>query len=927
MQKEIKGKRTTAKRSSLNNQIKKRIPEKKTKAKKTKAEPSKIKKRVTVKNTEQDKQYKIAALSILILAIVIVYIVLGIEFAAISAVGSGIIIGLGLLLKKVKSNPTRRKIVNILMIFILTIGILCIIAFGAFILYVKSIADPEFEEKEKGLQTAETTLLYDTNLEVFAKLGTEQRTKVKYEDLPEVLVDAIIATEDSRFFQHNGFDAPRFVKAAMGQVMGSSDAGGASTLTMQVAKNTFSRQEDGEIASGMNLEGIARKFQDIYIAIFKLEKKYTKQEIIEFYVNNHFLGGNIYGVAEASEAYFGKDVSELNLSEAAIIAGMFKSPNYYRPTTNPENAAERRDTVLYLMERHGYITAEERKIAASIPVESLTSTANTKIDIYQGYIDTVVDEVKKKYGVNPYTTSLKVYTNLDRTKQNAVNSVLNGETYTWINDVVQCGVAVLDTETGKILAIGNGRNVGTRVSSAADQYNFATELKRQPGSTAKPLFDYGPGIEYNNWSTYTLFDDSPYTYSSGQSINNWDGGYYGTITLRRALATSRNIPALKAFQQVDNKKIVEFVTNLGLEPEIENGRIHEAHSIGAFTGVSPLQMAAAYSAFSNGGYYNEPYSVTKIVNRITGETQEHNSDNYVIKRRAMSEATAFMITSVLQDVGLNGGTPKNIAAKTGTTNYDAKTMSSKGLPYDAIRDSWLVGYSTKTAVAMWYGYEYIDPVYCLHNIPDTVRKDQIFKTLINQGAIESNREAFKQPSSVTKVKIAAGSNPPKLASSSTQNVVYEYFKTKYQPTEYDEAPLASPANFKATYNKLTKKVTLSWSPVAPSTQEKDSYGSLGYNVYKDGVLLDWTSKTSYTFETTTPYSTYKVVATYKSYSGIQSGESTYTLKEQTETDDDDEGTTTPKPTTSPSPSASPSPSPSTSPSPSPSSSPSTNLES
>lgn len=919
MQKEVKGKRTTPKRSSLKNQIKKRLPKKINNSNNNKIDSDKIKKRITQKDTKQDKQIKIAALATLVIAIIVVYITLGIIFAAIAAVGSGIIIGIGALLKKIKRNSKRRKIINILMILILTIGILGITAFGAFILYVKSIADPEYEEKEKGLQTAETTLLYDINGEVFKKLGTEQRTKVKYEDLPEVLVDAIIATEDSRFFQHNGFDAPRFAKAAMGQVMGSSDAGGASTLTMQVAKNTFSRQEDGEIATGMNLEGIARKFQDIYIAIFKLEKKYTKQEIIEFYVNNHFLGGNIYGVAEASEVYFGKNVSELTLTEAAIIAGMFKSPNYYRPNINPENAANRRDTVLYLMERHGYITSEERQIAASIPVESLISTTKKTTDVYQGYIDTVVDEINKKYGVNPYTTSLKVYTNLDRTKQDGVNKVLNGETYTWINNVVQCGVAVLDTQTGKILAVGNGRNVGKRASNTVDQFNFATETKRQPGSTAKPLFDYAPGIEYNNWSTYTLFNDEPYKYSTGQAIKNWDGGYFGVITLRRALATSRNIPALKAFQQVDNKKIVEFVTNLGITPEISGGRIHEAHSLGAFTGVSPLQMAAAYSAFSNGGYYNEPYSVTKIVNRATGETQEHNSDNYIIKRKAMSDATAFMITSVLQDVSLNGGTPKNVAAKTGTTNYDNKTMKDHKLPSDAIRDSWLVGYSTKTAIAMWYGYEYIDPVYCLHNFPDSRRKDQIFNALIKSGAMESNRAAFKQPASVKKVGIASGSDPAKLATSSTEKVVYEYFKTKYVPTEYDEAPLAKPANFKAIYNQLTKNVILSWSPVAPSAQEKDSYGTLGYNIYKDGVLLDWTSKTSYKFETTTPYSTYKVIATYKSYNGIQSEPAIYKLEEKQEDDENEEGESpAPEPTPTPTPSPTPTPEPLPVPSPTPS---------
>ena len=903
MKKEIKGKKQT----NSKNKIKKRIPTRNNNTNNKRNENNKIKTRVTPKYTKQDKQYRTIALTLLLIAIAIVYIILGIEFAAIAILGSSIIIGLGLLLRKSKSNPKKRKLINFFIILFLTLGILAIVAFGAFFLYIKNSADPAFEQKEKELQTAELTLLYDIDGNVFKKLGTEQRTKVTYEELPEVLIDAIIATEDSRYFQHNGFDAPRFIKAAIGQVLGNSDAGGASTITMQVAKNTFSRDTDGNIATS-GIEGITRKFEDIYISIFKLEKKYTKQEIIEFYVNNHFLGGNIYGVAEASEAYFGKDVSELNLTEAAIIAGMFKSPNYYRPTTNPENTEKRRNSVLYLMKKHGYISEEERKLAASIPVETLTATNSESTDIYQGYIDTVVDEVKEKYGVNPYTTSLKIYTNLDRRKQDAVNSVFNGESYTWINDQVQCGVAVLDTHTGKILAVGNGRNIRNRGKNTIDQYNYATELTRQPGSTAKPLFDYGPGIEYNNWSTYTLFDDAPYQYSSGQSIKNWDGGYFGTITLRRALATSRNIPALKAFQQVDNKKIVEFVTNLGIEPEISGGKIHEAHSIGAFTGVSPLQMAAAYSAFSNGGYYNEPYSVQKIVYRATGEEKEHNDENYIVKRRAMSEETAFMIADVLQDVALNGGTPKNVAVKTGTTNYDIETMRKNNLPDDAIRDSWAVGFSTKTAVAMWYGYDYIDSEYCLHNVPASIQKDYIYRALVNSGAMESNREDFSEPAGVVKVGVAAGSNPAKLAGSGTSQIVYEYFKKDYVPTEVDEGPIPAPSNFFVTYSKILNRVTMNWSPVSPGAHAKDNYGKFGYNVYKDGVLLDWTSKSSYSYKTTSPYGTYKIVGTYKSFNGVQSQEATFTLKEEKEPEKPQE-TQTPSPSPSNEPTTTPSPSP------------------
>ena len=583
----------------------------------------------------------------------------------------------------------------------------------------------------------------------------------------------------------------------------------------------------------------------------------------------------VYGVEEAAQTYFGKSASDLNLSEAATIAGMFQAPTYYRPDTNPENAEKRRSTVLYLMVRHGYITQEEADIANSIPVADLVVEQTASSDPYQGYADTVIAELEAVYGIDANKTPVEVYTNLDRAKQDAVNSVMNGETYTWIDDKVQAGVTVLDSQTGKILAVGAGRN------RQAAGLNFATGIKRQPGSTAKPLFDYGPGIEYNNWSTYTLFDDSPYTYTGGRPIKNWDNGYFGTITLRRALATSRNIPALKAFQQVDNKKIIEFVEGLGITPEIENGKIHEAHAIGAFSpGVSTKDMAAAYAAFSNGGYYNEPHTIERIVYRDTGEVVEFEGE----KTKAMSDSTAFMISDVLQDVALTGGTPTNVAAKTGTTNYDSEYMEEHNLPGDAIRDSWVVGYSTKTVIALWYGYEKNDTTgrYVLHNVPATIQKDRIFNALVRAGAMESNREAFTQPSSVVRIGIVSGSNPPVVAGSGyTGSVVYEYFKKGYEPEETDvsSVQLAKPGNFKVTYDKNTNKVTMSWSAVDPGDNE--GLGTFGYNIYLGSTLIGFTESTSYTYTlgSTSPYGTYRVVATYKGYSGLQGTAATYTLKE------------------------------------------------
>ena len=847
----------------------------------------------TENKKRKTKKKKINSITIILLLLTIAivlstYTILGLKLTLVVSILLAVLWFFGLLFFRIKSKKTKRKIISFLIIIFLLIGIAILSAFCYFMYYIKTQADPKFTVTK--LNTIEISRIYDNKNKEIAKLGEEKREKITYDQLPEVLVDAIVATEDARFFQHNGFDAPRFIKATLGQLSGNSAAGGASTLSMQVVKNSFTSTEANGIA------GIIRKFEDIYLAVFKLEKSYTKEQIIEYYVNNHFLGGNIYGVEEASNAYFGKSVTELNLSEAAILAGMFKSPNAYKPTTNPINAANRRKTVLYLMRKHGYITKEEEDIANSIPIETLTATTiEANKNPYQGYIDTVVAEIKNKYGVNPYTTPLLVYTNLDTTRQDAVNSVLNGETYSWKDDKVQTGVSVLESETGKILAIGNGRNINGRAGEAR-QFNYATDLKRQPGSTAKPLFDYGPGIEYNNWSTYERFTDGPYSYSNGKSIKNWDGGYYGNISLRLALASSRNIPALKAFQQVDNKKIIEFVTNLGITPEISNGRIHEAHSIGAFTGVSPLQMSAAYAAFSNGGYYNEPYAVSKIIFRQTGEEKVHEP----VRRQVMSDATAFMISSVLQDVSLTGGTPHYTACKTGTTNYDDKTMRDNNLPNDAIRDSWVVGYSTKTTMAVWYGYDYIDSEYVLHNLPATMAKDYLFKALLVAGAIEADREPFIQPASVSKVAVSKDSNPAKLAFPG-QEAVYEYFKKGYEPTEYDTSNITLPAPSNLRITEKDNKVTLYWGAVDPGVLADPTHGTFGYNIYKDNVLIDWTNKLNYTFTPSgSPYGTYKVVATYKSFDGIKSAEAVKVFEKEQE-----------KPTSSPStkPSTSPSSSP------------------
>ena len=568
---------------------------------------------------------------------------------------------------KSKSNSNLKQ--RILKIFIIVFTT-CVFAVSGFMLYI-IISSGTFDPEK--LANQDQTVVYDVDGEVIATLGREKRETVTYDQLPQVLVDAIIATEDSRFFEHNGVDMARFLKASVGQLLGNSDAGGASTLTMQVVKNNLTSTE----------KSIIRKFKDVYISVFILERNYSKEEILEFYVNDSLLGGNVYGVEQASQYYFGKSVSELSLPEASLIAGLFQSPNGYNPYNNPEGATERRNTVLKLMVRHGYITQEEADLANSVSVESLLTGSGEEMN-YQGYIDTVVDEIIEKTDNDPYLIPMKIYTAMDKDIQDGINKVLSGEDHEWADEYVQAGIAVVDVNNGAISAIGAGRNrEGERT------WNFATQEIRHPGSTAKPLFDYGPGFEYNNFSTYTLFNDEPWQYTDGPEVGNWDGTYQGLITLRQALSVSRNIPALKAFQQVSKKNIISFVESLGIEPEKDGNSIHEAHAIGAFEkGATPLQMAAAYAAFASGGYYTEPYTVTKIEYRDTGEVEEFKAD----RERVMSDSTAYLMNNVLQyavEYGFNGGARvygSTVAAKTGTSTFDDATLEALGLPSSAVKD-------------------------------------------------------------------------------------------------------------------------------------------------------------------------------------------------------------------------------------------------
>ncbi len=774
---------------------------------------------------------------------------------------------------KTKMSKTKRTILNVLLV--------CVIAFIALITIFFSyviVKAPKFDPNN--LKFTQMSELYDSDGNLITKMGNENRTEITYDELPEVLIDAIIATEDSKFFQHNGFDLARFTKASFYQLLGKN-AGGASTLTMQIVKNNYT----STVSSGF--EGIVRKFTDIYLSVFKVERKYTKKEIIEFYVNDSYLGNGAYGVEQASLNYFGKSVSELNLSEASFIAGLFQSPTYYNPYNYPERAENRRKTVLYLMQRHGYITEEESKIAQSAPITSLVKTeqTNNAISEYQGYIDTVVEELDKEYDLNPYTTPLKIYTAMNREKQDFVNKVMNGEAWKWENDLVQAGIVMTTSETGEVIAVGAGRNKTTELS-----FNYATQTNKQIGSTAKPIFDYGPAVEYLGWGTVNYIKDEPHTYSNGKKISNSDGGYKGTLPMYQALGLSRNVTALKTFQQVSNEagndKILKFVTSLGITPEVENGKIHEAHSIGSFTGStkegesrnSPMTMAGAYQSFSNGGYYIKPHTIVKFVYKETDEVVETNAT----KTRVMNDSTAYIINYALnwsvtdglaRTAGNIGGV--SVAAKTGTSNFDSETIRRNKISSKAVNDLWVCGYTPTQTITFWYGY---DQLYKKHYSTTSTWsiRDRFYRNLA-ENLFDKNGNTFEAPSSIEAVEVVKNSIPLKLASSSTPESmkVTGYFRKGTAPTEtttdYDTLPSVSGVASKVSGNT----VQLSWNGLSAedmlNLNADDSFGLLGYDIYvKDGssgteTYVGTTTSSSYTHKTSYQEPIYVIYTAYANY--------------------------------------------------------------
>ncbi len=599
-----------------------------------------------------------------------------------------------------KSSGTHKKglFIKILLGILSFFCILFLAGVGLFWYYAKDA--PELTDKK--LDATVSSKLYTQDGELFEDLGAEKREKISANELPKTLEDAIVSVEDLLFYKHIGVDPIRIIGSALSNFTSGGLQGG-STLTQQLIKLSF-------FSTSAEDQTLKRKAQEAWMAV-RLEQKKSKQEILTYYVNKVYMSNGLYGMETASEMYFGKKLSELSLPQTALLAGMPQAPSAYDPYVYPDQAKKRRDTVLYTMLQNEKISQTEYDQAVNVPVtdglqELTQSDDNTKI--VDNYVKEVINEVQEKTDKNVYTDGLEIYTNLDLDAQKKLYDIVNTDQYvSYPDDEMQVASTLIDTNTGKVKAQIGGRHIAEDVTLGN---NLAVNTSRDFGSTMKPVTDYGPAFEYLKYSTGKTITDAPYNYEGTSTpVGNWDNQYMGTITLRQALYLSRNVPAVKLFNEVGSDKVASFLKNLG----IEYSTIHQSNAISSNTeeqdgtkyGASSLKMAAAYAAFANGGTYYKPQYVNKIVFQDgTEETYEPDG------KTAMSPETAYMITDILKDTITEGtGTNAQIAGlyqagKTGTSNYTDDEYAKLGISSGVYPDILFAGYTPNYSISVWTGY-------------------------------------------------------------------------------------------------------------------------------------------------------------------------------------------------------------------------------
>lgn len=523
-----------------------------------------------------------------------------------------------------------------------------------------------------------TSIIYDGQSDVVTRLhGVQDRTWVSVSELQPSTVYAFISAEDARFFEHEGVDVIRIAGAIVADIKAGSYVQGASTISQQLIKLSHLTSE----------KTISRKAEEAALA-YEMERQYSKEDILEMYLNYVYFGGGYYGIEAAAEGYFGVHASDLTLDQSAMLAGILKSPSGYAPHINYAASINRRNNILRLMRDYGYITDDEKKQASA----RRPTILHDKNEEYSGYYtDAVTKSAAALMGITVdelIRGGYSIYSAMDSDIQHYCEEMFkNGELFPAEDS--EAAIVVLEPSTGMVVAMVGGRSYTGGIS-----FNRATDIRRQPGSVIKPVIAYAPAFEYLNYTAADMILDEETTFAD-YTPSNYGNKYYGWVTVREAVTKSLNVPAVKTLSAVGVYRAKDFAKRCGIEFDDTDDSL--ALALGGFTyGVSPLQIAGAYSCFASGGIYNTPTLIKKITDRNGLTVYEYRQDS----RRVMSESNAYILTSMLKSVVTEGtGHRLNtldipIAGKTGTV----------GLA-NGNRDAWMAGYTPEYTAVVWQGYD------------------------------------------------------------------------------------------------------------------------------------------------------------------------------------------------------------------------------
>lgn len=582
------------------------------------------------------------------------------------------------------------------------------------------------------MRPAVSSQVFDSHGRLITTLHSDQnRLPIDINKVPQNLQNAFIAAEDNRFYEHIGIDPIGIFRAIFANLTNRGIAQGGSTITQQLAKNAFLSQE----------QTLKRKIQEAMLAL-EIEHKYSKKEILEMYMNQIYFGQGAYGIQTAAKTYFNKDVNELTLTQCAMLAGLPKSPNYYSPFNNLNEAKKRKNVVLDQMVKYGYVSAAEAEDAKNQDLGLSKSHQSKEADEYASFIDYVSQQVAKKYGDDAlYKEGLKIYTTMDVDKQHAAVRAMRNlpNNYTDENGLTQPQAAIvsIDPKTGHILAMVGGRG--------QDSFNRASMAVRQPGSAFKP-FVYLTALQHD-MTPDTTMDDQPVTYGSW-SPKNAGGSYSGTMTLSDALAHSVNTIAVQLADKVGTKNIIANAKKMGITT-LDAKDDNLAMALGGLTkGVTPLEMASAYGTFANKGVHVKPTAIVKILDRDGNVLEDASTlEKEKTKTRVMSEREAYEMTTMLEGVIDHGtGTAAAIgrpaAGKTGTT--------------DDNKDAWFVGYTPDIVTAVWIGDD--TGSHSLGEIYGGTIPAEIWKDYMSSATSDESGGDFSAPSGMERRKETTSSS-------------------------------------------------------------------------------------------------------------------------------------------------------------------------